>query len=317
MKRFSLLIMVATMMLAAVSCGKDDTTSADNNNNTNSANDGVYNPAKKIAECSYWDKWDESWILEESWNWENNKLKSIDHMSYYGEVSWSENYVYQGARIIRVERDDDARYMEFSYTDGRITKASYYYDGQLKEEFKFKYSGERLSEIEGTNYDGYKSSSDEHGWWLLPKHDRNVTDGEPEQVVAKITWQGENISKISASFEEEIVEDYYVYTLKSYVEYTMEHDAKNNPKKGFLNIYSFRNDDESLSAFFNKNNITKGKYYYEAKYYDEDGICVYEDTHTEEYEYSYEYDQTGFPIERTTDLVGEDYEFKEKYEYLK
>lgn len=313
MKRFTLMIMAALLMLAAVSCKKDSTTNSDSNN-TNTANDGVYSPSRKISDYYSWGDYDYSWIHRESWNWENRKLMSIDHLTEYGDVSWSELYTYQGARIVRVERDDDyPRYMEFSYrTDGRIAKACYYREDQLREEYKFNYSGEKVNEIEYTGY--YyddKSSSDEHGSWLIPEHKRNMSDGDTEHIVAKIAWVGNNISKITTNYEEDMGEG---YTLKRETEYSMEYDAKNNPKKGFLNFYSFR-ELEELYVFFNQNNITKEKHSYKETYYYQG---VQGETYSESYEYvySYEYDNYGYPLERVESEVGYDYQYKEKFEYL-
>lgn len=314
MKRFTLMILAAMLMLAAVSCKKDSTTNSDSNT-TNTANDGVYSPTRKISDCYYWSNYDYSWIHSQSWNWENRKLMSIDHLTEYGDVSWSELYTYQGARISRVERDGDySRYMEFSYrTDGRIAKACYYRNDRLEEEYKFNYSGERVNEIEYTYY--YyddKSSSEEHANWLIPEHKRNMNDGDTEHVVAKIAWVGNNISKITTNIEEDMGDG---WTQKREAEYTMEYDAKNNPKKGFLNFYSFRDDLEDIYGFFNQNNVAKRKDFRKYTYYYQ-GVSNETESYTYEYEYSYEYDNYGYPLERVETEVGYDYQYKEKFEYL-
>lgn len=306
-----LLLFVAALMVVASSCKKDDTSTT--NDNTQAGNDGIYKPVEKIANYYYWYDYEGTWITEERWNWSNKGLlESIDCLSWDGFVDRSYLYSYEGNRIARVEDSNySGRYMKYSYNNGRLMKASYYYDDELSEEYVFRYAGDKVSEIELTYYDdGPKDSSESPFRWLIHrKGQQSKGDIVEATSKAKITWSGENISKLTYTTEWYEDDEHGVET----GEMVLAFDNKNNPKKGFLSLRF--NGDEILS-YYCKNNIVKENNNWTEKVYNSEGELINEYSSSSYYDYEYEYDQAGCPTMITTIENGDyDDSYTYRYEY--
>lgn len=312
MKKFTLLLMAALLMTAASSCQKDDD---DDNNEHITGNDGIYNPEKKIHKCYYWDSYDEHQELREIWNWNEKRLESIDHgyESYYQDwsVSWTENFTYEGNRLVRVDNFDGLEYIEYSYSEGRLKKASYYYKYNLEAEYTFAYgNNNKLSQLSIVRYDDDKSASKGHLNSLnsfLPKeiserfNERkqhraygNRGTNESETCSIQFTWNGDNISNMHVEVRYEGEEDGIIYSEAETENVSFQYDSKSNPGKGFLNLYCMDGLDDAAS-FLNTNNMTEYTYTYEWHEY-ENGVLEDEGNGSGEYHFSYQYDENNYPV---------------------
>ena len=267
--------------------------------------EGVYNPKMKIQRvyCSstYTEKY-----LNQSWNWDGKLLKSIDHYWTGGTLSWTEDFTYDGKRLVRVDDYISSEYVTYAY-DGKLLKsADYYYKGSLESSTAYTYDDGKLTKMDVTEYGAKKSKTESHLQnAILP------FQSEVVKVVSKFmaeasakkkkkdvytftlqfTWDGDNVSKLTATQE-----GYWATA-------ALQYDSKNSPLKGFHSLYS---DTEELEGMFNwsKNNVTKM-------------IVTGSDGENEVIDYTYQYNDNDYPImviERYADEY-EDYQFTTNYEY--
>ncbi len=317
MKKLTLILMAAMLMMTAGSCKKDKTDVNGDGNGT-TTNDGIFNPSQKISKYYYWDEYEEEKILEQVWNWDGKQLSSID----YPNSSYSQYFTYDHNRLSRV--DYNRAYVEFQYADGKLKKVSMYYDYELETEFTISHgSNNKISKIECVYYDGKKSGREMFDplGLFLPRgiaanlesnrekrySSRNAKDDGVETVSITLTWDGDNVVKAYVDGYYEEGDFYETFT----EDYTCYYDNKNNPKYGYMDRY-FPN----LSAF-SKNNITK--YIcteHEMEY--ENGVLVEEENETYEYRFTYQYDEANYPtvVEETHSYEsGSTYTYKYFYEY--
>ena len=317
--------MAALFMTATSSCKKDNNDedpiipTPTPTPSTPTVNNGVFNPSQKISKYYYWDEYDEEKVLQEIWNWEGKQLSSIDYVNWDGTVYETEYFTYENNRLSRV--DYNRTYLEFKYANGKLNKLFRYYDYELEGECTFSYdSNNKISEINIVYYEGKKS---EKGMLnplglFLPEQvvkrlerrntTRNVKDDGVETVSVKLTWDGDNVSKIVA--EGEYSEEGFSESFSE--DYTFYYDNKNNPKYGFMNQYS--PDIEG----FSKNNFTRYICAEREMEY-ENGVLVDDDTYTYEYHFTYQYDESNYPIEITRNRSssgGDTSTDKYFYEYL-
>lgn len=280
MKKFKFLpILLGVLFVASmISCTKE----------------GVYNPSKKIQRVynasTYTDKY-----LSQVWNWEGKLLKSVDHFSSGGGLSFTENFTYDGSRLIRVDDFSNSEYATFDY-DGSVLKTyNYYYKNKLSSTINFTYDGKKVTQIIYTIYDDKKVES--HLTAPVPAIIRESMDVLAEKADAskglrtityQFTWTNDNITKMVGTSEGEMMTATFTY------------DAKNNPFKGYLNLYSV----EDPSMFYSKNNVTQ---YMQTELNGENDI----------YNYTYQYDGNDYPTMSIRTRVDSDYSFTTFYEYDK
>ena len=322
MKKITLILMAAMLMMTAGSCKKDKTDVNGNGNGTTTTNDGVFNPSQKISKYYYWNEYDEEKILEQVWNWDGKQLSSIDYTDWEGTVYNTEYFTYEHNRLSKVV-DLYERY-EFKYADGKLKKVTNYYNDELRAEYTISYgSNNKISMMEGVYYEGKKAAKERFNplSLILPEQmmgrlDRNSVQKEDkwsskesytETFTITLTWDGDNVSK--AEYNGEFVEGdgYGNYTeMNSY-----QYDNKHNPKYGFMNRYF--PDIEG----FGSNNIIKCIYSGREEYY-ENGALVEEEDESGEYRITYQYDESNYPtmyeVSRYYD-GSYSYSYKYFYEY--
>lgn len=257
---------------------------------TDKIKEGEYTPEKRINRV-YRDDGDGK-VLREIWHWKDNILESIDHY-YSGGVSWVEEFAYNDKnQIVRVEDFLNVEVMEYEYNGSNISKAIYYDEGSIAMELNFKYSDNKISEIEFIEYD-YKKRSNcllisegnspikmlltENAYQVFEKIVNNPVNRN-ETVTIKLTWKGNNVSKMeirSGSWEE--VVDY-------------KYDDKSNPFRNYYNLYGPGEFDGEYYSTFSVNNITEERWVEK-----EDG-----DTYVWTRKYSYSYDGMFPTIQRRT-----------------
>ena len=324
MKKITLILMAAFLVVTVGSCTQDETPNNNNNNgNENTFNDGVYKPGKNIGYCYEWNEWLNERMLTEVWNWNGTKLESIDHMTYSGDISWTEALSYQGDRVDRVEKNgSEYESTEYTYDGNHLSKVSFYYNNILEILMTFSYGGNgRVSQIKAEIYDtkaltrGFVSQMKPYfPKSFLDRMEEHRGDMEhDESFTLKIQWTGENISRM------ELVSVYSGnnYSVTCSDVYTFEFDAKKNPKQGLLGLYTFDESVYDLNAYYSKNNITYCRNTY--REYGYEGDEHFDEEETQETEFIYQYDGADFPaqISRTHHYTGGDYNtYTYYYEYL-
>ena len=281
-------VMFGVLLLTAVSCTKD----------------GVYAPKSKIqlvfSSSSYTDK-----HLSQSWNWDGKLLNAIDFYSSTGSLSWTENFSYDGNRLTRVDDYLNSEYTTFVYDGKNLKSANYYYKGALEATAAYKYTDGKLKEMVVTEYEGDKSKDVRNlRSSVLPfaaevtnaieafrasVAERNAAKGI-YVITLQFTWTDDNITRIVATSEGRM------QTL------SLQYDTKNNPLKGFLNLYSvWMEDIDDGNLCFSKNNITS--------------IIYNMDGENEVVNFTYQYNADNYPTMKIGKGADDDYQDFTYYEY--
>ncbi len=291
MKKVLALSLCALLCAALTSCEKE--------------NDGKYNPGKKIKKIYY--EYGGQKFLVQGWNWKGNLLTSVDYYNSNGDTISAENYSYdKNNRIVRIQEGDEN--LDFSYENGKIKYAKYFWANTLEESYDFIYENNKLSKIECVSYNSYGSNKNQKRLnplaALMPQGGDGLTKaveklntqqkGE-DRIVLEFTWEGKNISHIHGY----VAGDETGETMDAYFTY----DNMINPFKGWSPMWY----DEVIGVWdvsyrntFNYGNMLTSSYIYK-----EEGV---------EYDhynliFSYEYDGK-YPVKMTISEEGEnDYEF--------
>ena len=155
MKKFTLLIAVLALGLFFVSCNKE----------------GQFNPKNKIdrigvsATANYEFYQNSAWVSQgtenlpryasEIWNWDGKQLKSISHYESDGELSYTENYEYDGKRLSKISWGQ-AGYFTFTYDHGKISTIDHFEGTEKRETYVFTHEKGKISRISVTDYDATK-----------------------------------------------------------------------------------------------------------------------------------------------------------------
>ena len=221
--------------------------------------DGYYFPKKKIARVYYSSTYTDK-CLRQSWNWDGKLLKSIDYYSSSGSLSWTADFTYDGKRLERVDDYLNSEYVTYAYDGKYLKAANYYYRGNLEATTAYSYADNKISKMVITYYESKKSMEGRHLFdAMLPfqqevvevadkfmvKVAANETAKGLESVIWQFTWDGNNVSKVS------LAEEGYMATM------TMQYDDKNNPFKGFHDLYTDVDDDGDIIFSLSKNNVTR------------------------------------------------------------
>lgn len=254
MKKSVLLLASLVFLVAFSSCKQEE-------------KEGQYTPEKKISRI-YRDYGDGK-TLREVWHWNENILQSIDHYSS-GVVSWIEEFTYNDDnQIVRVDDFLNGEYIEYEYNGSMISKAVYYDEGSIDMEFAFKYTDNKITELEYIGYDYKKRSSShlmregnnplkmlltEETCQVFDKFVNNSVNRGTYGVTIKLTWKENNVSKM------ELREGDFGLIVD------MKHDTKSNPFRNYYNLYGplefegMYDDGCMLNSTFSANNITEERW---------------------------------------------------------
>lgn len=296
LKKTSLFLILGMVVLAAFpSCTKDKA--------------GVYLPKKKIQRMygasSYTNKY-----LRNIWIWDDNLLKTIDHYSSSGGLSWTEYFSYDGKRLTRVDDYSNSEYVLYDYDGNNLKSASYYYRNNIGGVATVTYSDNKISKISQTFYDSKKDAKTlchlDPLSVLFPAHLCEVME-KSEKVFAasrlgkeiytinwQFTWTDDNITKLFATDSE-----------GHSISVAFQYDSKNSVLKGFMDLYSLIDDDvDSYVGLgcYSKNNVTKM-------------IYTYSDGDTEIINLIYQYDKDDYPTMITESYDGGTGTYMTYYEY--
>jgi len=240
-------------------------------------------------------------MLTEQWTWEDNLLSEIDYY-YNGTYSHTNRYQYDGKQLTEVLIDGGE--IRFTYDGSKLEKMEMWFSGSLFWKAKVTHEGNKIVEIEFTEYDVYtvmKSSR-------LLAYD-GLKGVLPESSCAHIADFSKKRAAKNAKTGTLVWNLYYTYDGNNIKEerhvvsgdedkYTYTYDNEINPFFNLL-VGGQNYNDYGLS----KNNIINVFY---SNNYDEDYA---------EIEFSYVY-KNSYPIEKTTDYVtGDSFGVTDYYEY--
>lgn len=269
---------------------------------TSCTKEGVYNPKKKILRIYYSASSD--WVnvnkyLAQAWNWDDNKVKSIDHYTSSGNTSYTENFTYDGKRIIRVDDYKNAEYTTYDYDGSHMKTVNYYYRNKLESTMTFTYTSGKVSQIMVTVYDAKKGERHLASSIIpfFPEKINNAMSAFAEKSATKgvvninyqLTWTDDNVTKVIGSAEGEMITMTFTY------------DAKKNPFYGFL---SSSLGEDGFDSYYSKNNPTR---YMETDIEGDNAI----------YTYTYQYDGDDFPTMCIESESDADFIYTTYYEYDK
>lgn len=241
MRKLNVLFVVVAFVSVFCSCNKERL--------------GEFRPELKIARI-----YDEAQghYLREQWLWNGNQLARIDFYKQSGDVDYSQDYIYDGRRLQRIETDDI--HSDFVYKEKILTGIETYYGDQLQDTYAFTYKKNRLDHLSIT-----KNSKSITGNTLLdlfvPGFDCQATESaspkgdEYDYSSAEVdfNWVDDDIRSVKMTMRYPDKELQRVY---SYV-----YDDGVNPKMNFFSLLAdhqlMNNNPENL--FCSKHNV-KGMY---------------------------------------------------------
>ncbi len=260
--------------------------------------------------------------LSEIWTWDGKLLSKIEYPYTY-EENGSEiteydvvTFTYDGKQLVEANSEDER--MVVTYDGKKLDKVEVYWDKATTPSsvFTFTYDGKKISKIVNTisedMFGKAKAGRPQMGRMmhllaqsLLPgTHDAEKIFAAAHKMAAKsgakesetlemtLTWDGDNISKITASFNG---------IAAATAQFTF--DDKKNPYQGF--VYGLVGEipsDETGLGFANENNITKVEYSYPD-----------EEPDVEEYTYTYD---GKWPVTCTQSRSYSDEYNRNSYSYI-
>lgn len=278
MRKIFLLSTIVMACLLVVSCNKE----------------GVFNPKNKIDRIYYsystkyevdeqghWETINISNMpkyVSEIWHWEGNILKSISHYAYDGELRYTENFEYDGKRLISISSWDGEDRTIINYEKGGISSIDCYSYNERYASYEFSHDKGKISSIRTTFFSLEKTAVSPFSVnalrFFIPainpdniikamakKSGKKDSKGIIETSTMKFEWSGKNVSKITFTYSDDEIPYTYEYI----------YDEKLNPFYGLFNIGE---DDWNLLSL-SKNNVTR-------EFYREDDYYV-------EYNYTYTY----------------------------
>ncbi len=311
MKRNLLIVAIALLTVAFVSCKKD----------------GVYKPKEKIAKIyKEWttidvttqvtpdmtttrtDTMAQPRYVAEEWNWVDKTLGSVVIKDSHGNVDANVAYIYDDKNRLTGLTFDGGK-VEYAYNeDKKLQSMKYYEDNELGFSYDIEYEGKLPVKVAMTEYWGAsdKNMSD-FAKSLIPSYILKYKELKEKGLTAKathtytitanITWDGKNISQVvTAEHDEDPVTTTY------------EYDNNINPYYGMYGaVWVFEGEAEELHFAYSKNNVVKE-------------TCSYTSnnkTITTIDEYTYEYDgkyptsvTTVYRYENTSSNGGYSFSYK-------
>ena len=308
MKKTTILAMALAMLCAFSACKKE----------------GVFNPKEKLSaiyrsrEYTVTSEYNSyrnlPKYLAEKWNWDGKKLASINYYYY----DWVNDTTFTTKLDYTLEMTYDGKRLESISEPGGSVKVKFVYDGRKLEKVVLEDNGAEFTMIE-VSYDGkkidkltFREMGDKKGFsafdkmrgtllrLMLPdmtladRVDYQLTKAVKEgakdgndAVVVYLTWDGDNVSKITTNGREQ--------------EITFTYDNKKNPGYGFcgmLVVESYIDQIDFGLSYLNANNITSITSKYKEYDYDENGNMTDAEWRTRTQDFSYTYDGK-WPVTRT------------------
>ena len=240
MKKLGALIIGFALLSAFYACQKDQL--------------GVYNPKMKISEV-----YSETGghYLQEQWIWNGDNLSRINYYKKNGDLNYSQNYVYDGNRVVRIESDD--LHSEFIYDGKKLSEIKTYRGEELLDTYVFSYEKDKLSHLSVNQQSKSVTVVDFLGCFI-PGFDQLMAEkshfaeekGAYDFYSAEIdfSWMEDDIRHMKAALSLQGVTRNWMFT---YV-----YDENLNPKYNFLSLSVGQQivNDNPVNLFFSKHNVT-------------------------------------------------------------
>lgn len=260
MKRIAFSIALLAVASFMVSCQKD----------------GVYSPKNKVSKIYYEYRNVENGRvdsqqkrLKEVWNWEDDKLTSVNYMSNDGSsIIYTDTYTYDGNRIASVSRSYEGSSeiisnQIFKYDGNDLTEVANFWYDRLVSTYTFIHKSGKITQMDVTYPEGGKSGYDQAMPEVLRMMfpdpltadmvERYLEHAAKSDMVKSMsyvfTYKGSNVSKMEVLNIMTEIDDgiEYVSTGSSTEEFM--YGNKSNPYYGLIT-------DVSASSL-SKNNVTK------------------------------------------------------------
>ena len=261
MKRNLLIVAIALLAVAFVSCHKD----------------GVYKPKQKIAKIyKEWTTIDvttqvtpdmtttrtdttaQPRYVAEEWNWVDKTLGSVVFKDSHGNVDANVAYIYDDKNRLTGLTFDGGK-VEYAYNDDKkLQSMKYYEDNELGYSYDIEYDGKLPVKVAMTEYWGAsdKNMSD-FAKSLIPSYILKYKELKEKGLTAKathtytitanITWDGKNISQVVTAEPDE-----------DPVTTTYEYDNNINPYYGMYGAACVIEEEaDGLHFAYSKNNVVK------------------------------------------------------------
>lgn len=216
--------------------------------------DGVFSPKNKVSKIyrEYQEIRDGQTVnsmsktLYNVWNWQDDKLVSIDYMSG-GQVSYTETYTYDGDHIVSAACTYEGSTEVFSnqvmtYDGSKLVKIEYFSRGTLTSTYTFTHKAGKIVQMditypEGTSDPYLDKSMPAMVRMMMPDmHTADIIERTASKAITytysmtyKFSYKGSNVSKIEIADirtrTENNIEE--VYTDTEIIEYS--YDGKSNP----------------------------------------------------------------------------------------
>lgn len=241
MKKLGLVFVGLLLMSTFYACDKDKW--------------GIYNPKAKIEKI-----YDESdgRYMREYWLWDGDFLKRIDYYRKSGNLDYTQNYIYDGKRLSRIEMGE--QYSEFLYDGNQLTTINTY-DGTRKvETYTFTFDKKKLSHISivkdlnaknfvsGVPLNLFVPADYDVIGTNMPNNDSKREQYDYSKAEIDFIWDGDNVQYMKMLLTRP---DSIQKLTFSYV-----YDQSLNPKNGLFVLFpeqQLLNDNPSYS-FCSKNN---------------------------------------------------------------
>jgi hypothetical protein len=226
--------------------------------------------------------------VSEIWDWDGKKLKSINHYNEKGELEYTENFEYNGKRLVSVSGSKwvAGRWI-ISYEKGNVSSIDGYVGTEKRFSYVFSHDNGKVTKIAVTNFDAKKADANPLPINIFRFFIPNPNIQSLKEMMASIQsysdtkeiesydinfeWTGNNISKMTVLKG--------ATTIKT-VNYT--YDEKTNP---FFGLFDFSEYNES--QMMSENNITRE---------------VTESSMHEERDYTYTYEE-DLPTTQTSSYI--------------
>lgn len=272
---------------------------------------GEYNPKMKIEKI-----YDESdgRYLKEHWLWDGDLLKRIDYYRKNGNLDYSQNYVYDGKRLSRIEMGD--QYSEFLYDGNKLTTINTYHGTRKVETYSFTFEKKKLAHISIERDADTKESVSFFPLSLFVPTDYCTTESvfshgdskrekyDFSKAEVDLIWQGDNVQymKMQLTRPDSIQKLTFTYV----------YDQGINPRNGFFILFPEQQllNDNPAYLFCSKNNAVS---VFVTDQYD---VHSKSDSYTYGYEYYKKYPTKVFKTFINVQTYNSDSTLLYSYQYL-
>ena len=182
------------------------------------------------------DVWSNDMSLSQVWNWDENKISSIDYYdNYYGtsQCYSTDRFYYNNnglvSKIVYTYQGEESESVEFTYNGNQLKVIKYYYHNQLESANEITYTNNKPSRVTCT-YMSSDSLSKHNNQFMKNMYNLNTQDlvSCRDLPYTVLTWSGNNLTKWQ-NYRDGVSYSYATYT----------YDNKNNPYYGGNSVTTY------------------------------------------------------------------------------